>query len=202
VKHTCFTRATDKVQGVEIEAPLLDAVSRILERDGLRGLNLSAIAAEAGVSRVTLHRRGAQLDDYLVAVLGRASDDLRASLWPALTGPGDALTRLRAGLEALCAVFDRHAGVLKAVYGQPAWPLPADPASTTSRRFIEPFERMLKDGLVDGSLTCDDPHDDALLLANTVAWGYLHMRVAHRWPRRKAMTRLVELATARFAAGG
>ncbi|PVZ14363.1 TetR/AcrR family transcriptional regulator [Actinomycetospora cinnamomea] len=181
-----------------IEPPLLDAVSRILEREGLRGLNISAIAVEAGVSRVTLHRRGARLDDYLVAVLGRASDDLRGSLWPVLTGTGTARERLVAAMAVLCDVYERHAGIVRAMYGEPARPLPAAPGGTTSRQFVEPFERLLADGLTDGSLTCSDPREDALLLANTVAWTFLHMRLAHRWPRDQAVARVVDLATARF----
>lgn len=70
----------------EIEAHLVDATARILGRDGLEGLSFTAIAAEAQVSRVTLHRRGNRLDDYVVAALRRVSDDLRDSLWPAMTG--------------------------------------------------------------------------------------------------------------------
>ena len=43
--------------------------------------------------------------------------------------------------------------------------------------------RLLSDGAIDGSLVSDDPSGDATLLANSVAWTYLHMRQAHRWPQ-------------------
>ena len=47
--------------GTEIDPSLVDAAARILGRDGLAGLSISAIAEEAKVSRVTLHRRGNRL---------------------------------------------------------------------------------------------------------------------------------------------
>jgi AcrR family transcriptional regulator len=178
-----------------IAPDVLDAVARILERDGLRGLSMSAVAEEADVSRVTLHRRGASMDDYVVAVLARASDDLRASLWPAITGPGDAATRLHVALHVLCDVTERHAGVLAALYAAPALPIPDRPGRTTSFEFIEPFERLLVDGAVDGSLRVDEARGDATLVANAVCWTYLHMRRAHRWAREETARRVIALAT-------
>jgi AcrR family transcriptional regulator len=180
----------------DIDEDVLDAVARILDRQGVAGLNISAIAAEAGLSRVTLHRRGARLDDYLVAVLGRVSDDLRASLWPAMTGAGPAAERLAAALRTLCEVCERHVGVMSAMYGHQPRPLPGRPGRTTSFEFIEPFERLLRDGNVDGSLHSADPLPDATLTANMVCWTYLHMRQAHRWDAETAVNHVVPAAVA------
>jgi len=180
----------------EIEPGLLDAVARILDRDGIGALSITAIAEASGVSRVTLHRRGASVDDYIVAVLTRASDDLRESLWPALTHSGTATDRLRAALEILCDVVYRHAGVMMAMYGIPARPLPGRPGRTTSSEFIEPFERLIRDGTIDGSLSSDNPVADATLTANAACWTYLQMRVAHRWEHEPTLERVLELATA------
>jgi AcrR family transcriptional regulator len=184
------------MRSAPIDPDLVDAAARVLGRTGLGGLTISAIAEEAGISRVTLHRRGARIDDYVVAVVRRASDELREALWPAITAPGDAATRLGAALRALCEVTERHAEVLVPIYGVPARPLPDKPGSTTSFEFIEPFERLLRDGVVDGSLVSGDPRDDATLLANAVFWTYLHMRTAHRWPIERATEKLLAMASA------
>jgi AcrR family transcriptional regulator len=167
----------------------------------VRDLSITSIAEEAGLSRVTLHRRGAKLDDYLVGVLGRASDDLRASLWPVLTAPGRARERLASALEVLCAVCERHAGVMTALFAVPPRPLPGEPERTTSLQFIEPFERLLRDGELDGSLHVTEARADATLVANAVAWTYLHMRQAHGWDESMATERVVRLALAELVAG-
>src|SRR5690606_2974874 len=122
------------------------------------------IADEAALSRVTLHRRGAGVDDFVVAVLARASDDLRASLWPAVTASGDAASRLQSGLHVLCEVAERHAAVLTAFYAEPARPIPGRDGRTTSFEFIELFERLMRDGNLDGSLQVDDPAGEATLV--------------------------------------
>jgi AcrR family transcriptional regulator len=179
-----------------IDDDVLDAVTRILQRDGVRALTITAVADEAGLSRVTLHRRGSNVDDLVVAVLARASDDLRASLWPVLTGAGDAASRLRIALHTLCDVAERHSAVLIAFYGQPARSIPGRPGRTTSFEFIEPFERLLRDGAVDGSLQVEDPTAEATLVANTVCWTYLHMRRAHRWAADRTAAQVITLATA------
>lgn len=178
----------------DIEPELLDAVAAILDRDGEAGLSITAIAQEAGPSRVTLHRRGHSIDDYIVAVLGRTSDDLRASLWPVITGSGTAGERFAAALDVFCQVCERHTGVMMAMYGVAARPLPGRPGRTTSLEFIEPFERLLRDGLIDGTLHSDDPPIDATLVLNAVGWTYLHMRQAHGWSEDQARTRCLALA--------
>jgi len=180
---------------------VLDAVSRLLEREGLAGLTITAIAEEAALSRVTLHRRGRRIDDLVIAVLRRASDDLRASLWPVLTSSDDAAVRMRHALTLLCEVSERHAGALAAFYRTPAWPLPDRPDSTTSFQFIEPLDRILRDGISEGTLESDDPRADATLAANAVMWTYLHMRRAHGWSVEDATTRVVSLTMASLLPG-
>ena len=202
VQHMCCTNATDILLGVStIDPHLVAAAARVLDREGRRGLTLTGIAEEAGVSRVTVHRRGAGTDDYLVAVLGRASDDLRESLWPVLTGEGSAAQRLERGLRILCDVCERHRGVMAAMFAAPALPVPGQPGRTTSFQFIEPFERLVRDGQLDGSLRSTDPLPDATMTANAVAWTFLHMRAAHGWDRATATDRIVELAIAHLLPG-
>jgi AcrR family transcriptional regulator len=56
---------------------LLDAARGALERFGYAGATLERIAAEAGVSRVTLHRRGVTKDGLLAELVARADGSLR-----------------------------------------------------------------------------------------------------------------------------
>ena len=184
----------DTTGSTVLDPALVDAAAAVLDEGGIHALTLTEIAARAGVSRVTVHRRGAGLDEYIVAVLARASDDLRRSLWPVMTSQGRAIDRLASALSILSQVCERHSGIMVAMFGVPARPLPDRPDRTTSLEFIEPFAKLIADGVADDSIVCDDPLQDATLTANTVAWSYLHMRRAHGWRTDDAAGRVVELA--------
>lgn len=181
---------------VSLGDELLDAIASVLRRDGLAGLSLSAVADEAEMSRVTLHRHGVTRGSMLQAVTARASADLRSALWPALTATGDAASRLSSALSILCDVAERHAAVLGALYHAPDAPHATTEGRPASFDFTEPFERMLLDGGLDGSLRSDDPADDAVLVVNAVTWTYLHLRASHGWTARRAAERTIALATA------
>lgn len=186
----------DSESSAILDPALVDAAAALLDDGGLPALTLTAIAERAGVSRVTVHRRGANLDEYVVAVLGRASDDLRQSLWPLMTSSERAADRLDAALAILCEVCERHSGIMVAMFGVPARPLPGHPDRTTSLEFIEPFAKLIADGLADGSIVATDALREATLTANTVAWTYLHMRRAHGWRSDDAAAQVVALAMA------
>jgi len=47
--------------------------------------------------------------------------------------------------------------------------------------FAEPFERLLRDGAVDGTLRDLPPTITATVLFDLVGWGYIHLRAAHEW---------------------
>src|SRR3954466_4032021 len=81
---------------------LLDAGERTLARFGYHGATAERIAAEAGISRVTLHRRGITKDTIVAELAERATEGYRRALWPALTGNGSGAERLQGGLAALC----------------------------------------------------------------------------------------------------
>ena len=176
-----------------IDPALLDAAIRTLDQDGLAGLSLSSITAEADVSRVTLHRNKISVAKLLSGAVERAASDLRDSLWPAITSTQDAAARLSEAVETLCQVAERHSAILSALYHRPTSTHPSEPGRTTSFDFTEPFERILIDGERDGTLRSEDPADDAELLVNAVTWTYLHMRRSHRWPAKKAAARTTTL---------
>src|SRR2546430_3132706 len=122
---------------------LLEATEKVLAEAGWDGLRLERVAEEAGLSRVTLWRQGITRDALLQGLLARLADDYRETMWPVLTSPGSGRDRLSAALQALCEVIDRNLALLltsDAVFHQ------APIAS------VEPFARLLRDGMADGSL--------------------------------------------------
>ena len=76
-----------------IDQGLLEGAHRAIERWGWREATLERIATEAGVSRMTLHRRGVTRDGLLAALAERLETAYRSAMWPALTARGSATFR-------------------------------------------------------------------------------------------------------------
>lgn len=178
-----------------LDEPLLDAGRRAFARFGYHGATAERIAEEAGLSRVTLHRRGVSKELILEALSERAVEAYRAAMWPALTGTGSGRERLEQALEALCRVAEEHLELLLAVRAQSdrIFHEEAEEEASTRTVFTEPLERLLHDGARDGSLRAVDPQETATLLFNMVGWTYIHLRTGHRWApeRSRALVSVV-----------
>ena len=173
------------------DARLLAAAARVLEDAGWHGLTVEAVAEAAGLSRVTAWRLGASREALVAALLRDLAVAYREAMWPALVEPGDARQRLDRALDALFDVIDAHLPLLLAsdqVFHR---------AKAASINFNEPFARLFRDGIADGSLAPPgaDPGEAAELLFNTACWSYVHLRGRHRWPAERARHGLRELMT-------
>ena len=175
---------------------LLDAGRRAFKKYGYQGATVERIAAEAGLSRVTLHRRKVSKDVILAALAEQATAAYRAAMWPALTSDGPGAERLRLGLEALCESAEEHLELLVALRAQSdAIFHQEDDRGLTRSVFTEPLERLLRDGTGDGSLRRDlDPVETATVLFNLVGWTYVHLRTGHGWKPKRAASATVDIA--------
>ena len=172
---------------MKIDAALVDAARRAFAEYGYGGATLERIADEAGVSRVTLHRRRVTKDGLLAALVARATDDYRRTMWPALTAEGTGAERLHRALEALCTATEEHMALLLALRAQSDAVFHRDEDEALTRSvFTEPLERLLRDGMADGSLRTVDPIEMATVLFNLVGWTYIHLRTGHGWRPERA----------------
>jgi AcrR family transcriptional regulator len=178
-----------------LDEQLLAAGRSALRRYGYQGLTAERIAQEAGISRVTLHRRHVTKERILEELTARAIERYRALMWPALTAPGSGRERLEQALGALCAAAEEHLELLVALRAQAdaVFHEEAEAEALTRTVFTEPLERLLRDGAADGSLRAGNARELATLLFNQVGWTYVHLRTGHRWRPQKARAELVEL---------
>ena len=180
-----------------VDAALLDAARRVLARDGYTGATAERIAVEAGLSRVTLHRRGLTKDSILDELAAQATGRYRERMWPVLTASGSGQARLTQALEALCESAEENLEVLIALQARSDAifhePVDDGPAATRSI-FTEPLERILADGAGDGSLKEGDATETATVLFNLVGWTYIHLRTGHRWPPAQARDAVLAIA--------
>jgi AcrR family transcriptional regulator len=172
----------------ETDPRLLEAAHRTFAAHGYANATLERIAEEAGLSRVTLHRRGVSKDGLLAELVTRAIDDYRRAMWPALTGTGTGAERLAQALEALCASAEEHMALLVALRAQSDAIFHRDEEEAMTRTvYTEPLEKLLREGAADGSLRDVDPLETATVLFNLVGWTYIHLRTGHGWAPQRAL---------------
>ncbi len=172
----------------EPDEQLLAAGLRAFERFGYQNATVERIAGEAGLSRVTLQRRGVSKDIILAVLAERATARYRELMWPALTAPGTAGERMQLALAALCDAAEENLELLVALRAQSdaIFHQQGDQEALTRTVFTEPLERLLRDGAADGSLRSLDPAEAATVLFNLVGWTYVHLRTGHSWPPDRA----------------
>jgi AcrR family transcriptional regulator len=179
-----------------VDDALLTGAHRAIERWGYGQATMERIAAEAGVSRMTLHRRGVTRDGLLGALAERLEDEYRAGMWPAMTARGTGRERLEQALAGYCDAVEANLEVLAALAeaDHDAIFHEGGPRGLSKPSFTEPIRRLLQDGAADGSLVADDPDETATLVLNLVSWTYRHLRRGHGWSEVRARDGVLRIA--------
>jgi AcrR family transcriptional regulator len=184
------------------EPKLIAAARKAIENHGYAGLTLERIAAEADVSRVTLHRRGHSKDEIFNALILQVREEHRDALWPALTASGDGADRLRMALTKVCDMCERDLLVMLAMRAHldAAAHGATGPAPQENWIVAEPLQVLARDGIADGSLRDGDPEVLGAVLVNWAGWTYVHLRTAFGWKQRRARSAVVDQLSAALAA--
>lgn len=178
-----------------IDRSLLDAGAQALAEHGFHGATLERIASYAGVSRVTLHRRGVSKDAIIAGLVERAVEDYQRRMWPVLTSTAAPAERLGVALSTLCEAAEQNLALLSALQAQrdAVFHEPGEGALTRSV-FTDPLARIIEEGQRDGSLRPADSARTATVLFNLVAWTYIHLRDGHTWSPDDARVAVLDIA--------
>lgn len=169
-----------------------------LDHRSLREASVEELARAAGVSRMTLHRRGIGREDVRAGLAQLLVSEYREAAFPALTSRSPAPERLADALRAVCSVDERYLGLHEdlAELSAEIFHERGDGEILTRAPFTDALQRILEDGAREGTL---DPGPDieetATLLFNAAGWTYRHMRTGHRWSVERSQSRLVEVLT-------
>jgi AcrR family transcriptional regulator len=177
------------------EQRVVEGARRAIATGGWQGATLTRIADEAGVSRMTLHRRGLGREEIFALLARDYEDAFRAALWPALTGRGTGAERLEKMLGAVCDVTEDHLSFLVALDEESDRRFFHESQEEVRSRdgYIDPIERVLADGIADGSIKDVDVEETATVLVNAVDRTYRHLRRAHDWDPERSRRALVAL---------
>ena len=185
------------VTDTAVSHEVLAAARRLAARQALAGASMDDIAREAGITRVTLYRRGETRQAIVAALREELVREERDLLFPILTADGDGQARLTKVLEAVCAITDSRADLLTGLDDAALNAIYHEPGDDTLTRveFVAPIVRLLRDGALDGSLRAfDDPEEAATVIYVQVTYAFLHLRQEHRWPVERATAAVVDLA--------
>lgn len=179
-----------------IDPAVLEAAHRVIERHGWEGATLERIAAEAGVSRMTLHRRGVSRDALRHALGERLEARHDDAMLPALTHTGSGRERLELALAAECELSEANLGLIGALGagGRDAIYHEDTPRALTRDAFTAPYKRILLDGAADGTLRETDVEETATVLLNLISHTYGHLRREHGWKPDRALGAVVAVA--------
>ena len=175
---------------------LIDVARSLIEEQGMHALTIERLAAAAGTSRMTLHRRGIDRAWVVAALTDQAAEAYLNAAWPALTSSDAADVRLRQLFEAMLGVADDYLALLSGLFSSSDSPFHVDDGAEheTDLVFVQPIERILRDGELDGTLgPFDDPAEVAAVLFNSIGWGYVHLRHAQRWGAERARRSVLDL---------
>jgi len=178
----------------DVDDAILDAANAVLMEHGFDGVSLERVADRAGVSRVTLWRRGVTTEALVTGLLQRLADDYQARFWPILDSEGTGLDRLTACVQALFTIADRHLDLLAVSDEAFHWAAERCTFPEGWSGFLTPFVGALRRGAADGSTAFRGrPEDAADVVFNTACWGYVHLRRRHGWTAQRAQSQMLAL---------
>ena len=182
---------------------MIDGARRAIATGGWQAATLTRIAEEAGVSRMTLHRRGLGRDEIFALLARDYEEAFRAALWPTVTGKGTGAERLEAMLVAVCEVTEDHLDFLAALDEEADRRFfhESDDEVHSREGYITPIERLLADGIADGSLREVEIEETATVLVNATDRTYRHLRRAHDWDPERSRGALIDLVLRGLLAG-
>jgi AcrR family transcriptional regulator len=190
------------------EPEILDAAREAVIKHGYAGLSLERIAVEAGVSRVTLHRRGFTTEQIFDELVERGMAEQREALWPVMSADGNGAERLRLALEAICDRCEEDLDVLLAISAQAderrhtteVPPPRAGRVTSAGAVLVDPLQVLIREGILDGSLREVDPEAEAMLLLVSVAVTYVRLRTAFGLSRKRTREMVIDHSLAALLA--
>ena len=154
----------------EVREAILDAAIRLVEHYGYRKTTMDDLAREANVGKGTLYLYFRSKEDVVLSVGDRINERLRAQLEAIADSAAPAVERIRQILRTrilyrLDRVVELHQG--PSVLYHDLWPALASRRDQYDEAEAAVLERVIRDGIARGELTCPDPP----LWARALIWG-------------------------------
>jgi len=171
---------------VEDEA-LLDATQACVLAVGVRRTTMTDVARRAGVSRMTLYRRYADVTSLMQALMTREFTQILDDVQREMDGGRSVRERLVTAMVEGVDRLTRHPLFLRIVDVDPELLLPyiTTRRGAFQRAAVEVFAARLADGVAEGSVAVADPHAAARTIELTLR-GFAFQTLAPGAERERA----------------
>jgi AcrR family transcriptional regulator len=161
---------------------LLDAALVVMERNGYANAAVADILREAELSTRSFYRHFESKDQLLCALCRREAESASARLTAQVDAAEDPRAALDAWIDEILSFGHHRAKAVRvSVLSSPGARKAEGYAEETqhaTRMLMAPLERLLADGLADGSFPLADPTADAPLI-QSVAWAAAGLSPTH-----------------------
>src|SRR5262245_24787505 len=143
---------------------MLDAASRLFSRQRFHEVRMEDIAAEAEVGKGTLYRYFSDKEELYLALLRRASTQLRERLRETVAQHHGPRARLQAVVDGIVAFFDAQPHLLDLIQRAEVLQGPDFPGRQTRDELLRLVLALFEEAKTQGEFVVRDPDVAALLL--------------------------------------
>lgn len=146
---------------------IAQAAFAVVERHGLRGLNVARVAALVGVVPSGLYRHCGGKDDVLETVLDAIADRLAANVARARAAGGNALDRLHSLLALHLTMVRSQSAIPRVVFSDELLhgrPTLRRRMHTMVSSFVSQVETLVREGQLEGNLRVGPPPEAVAML--------------------------------------
>jgi AcrR family transcriptional regulator len=155
----------------DVRQALVDAAATVLERDGVAGLTVRAVAAEAGVAPMGVYNHLDGKGGLTLAVLQRGFDELRAAVTPdPALEIGERIMTAGRGYRAFACAYPQTYALMFSSTDPSVDPAALEPHAQPA---FEALVTLVQAGQQAGIVRADDPHALALQI-----WSAVHGAVS------------------------
>lgn len=157
---------------------LIEAGTRLFERQGFHNTTVPEIAREAGWSIGSIYRYVEKKEDIMLLSVSHLLDLYEREIEPAVSGASDPVDKLRRAIEGYYQIIDREQAKTLLAY-RDTWSLGREARRFVMQRELETnriFQRIIDEGVATGAFR---PVDSELFAYNIIMLG--HMWALKRW---------------------
>jgi AcrR family transcriptional regulator len=143
---------------------MLDAAAELFSSQRFHEVRMEDIAAAAGVGKGTIYRYFSDKEELYLALLDRASKQIREGLEQAVQGVEGARAKFKAIVAAIISYFDSQPHLLDLIQRAEVARGPDFPWRKTREELWRRVTTILEEGKVRGEFAVQDPDLTALLL--------------------------------------